>query len=245
MSTLDALNSVFTAKQIVTLAERIANHPGLHLTSNGVEPGTGSYSTNPLADAPAYAALQMILDELALTQTFTFTRTAYNMEIAARHNNLPTNFWRVGFADPCFLFSDTANALDRSQFYLLDAQQFHRRFQDGVTGRPEVGFINRDTGVLTVDPAPDATYTLELHYYPWQPALATVTDYPWFPSARYLMNELLCTLYLRDSDPRWATADAERKDIMRKIKHSMGDSTDRASLSVDLDPTLYHRPIEL
>lgn len=240
---LDVFSSVLTAKQIVTLAERLCNNPGLHLTPSGIEPdGTPD---NLLVDAPAYATLQIILDQLALTQTFTFTRTALDVTIASRHNDLPPNFWRVGFADPAFIYSNTPAVYDRQQFFLLDAQAFHRRFQDGQIGRPEVGYINRESGVLTVDPAPDQLYTIELHYYPWQPALADVDSIPWFPSSKYLLNDLLCTLYLHDSDQRYAIADKERKELMKQVKGSMGDSTDRASLQVELDPSFYHRPIEL
>lgn len=241
---LDASAGSLTARQIVMLAERKANNPGLHLTTNGVEPGTTDYTTNPILDAPAYAYLQILLDQLALTQTFTFTRTALDFNITGRHNDLPPSYWRVGFADPCWLVSDGAEN-DRTKFFLLDAEQFHNRFQDGIAGRPQWGYINRATGVITVDPEPDAAYILELHFYPWQPALAAITERPWFPHSQYLVNALLCDLYLTTDDQRWQIANSERSTLMKQIKGSMGDSTDRASKILQLDPAMYPTPVEL
>ncbi len=244
MPDLDVFANVFTAKQIVTLAERLANNPGLNLTPNGVEPGTTSYIVNPMVDAPAYAFLQSHLDHLAVTQNFTFKRTAIDFYITGRANSLPSNFWRVGFADPCWIVAQGGQN-DRTRFYLLDADEFHTRFQDGIVGRPLIGYINRDSGDLLVDPAPEQTYILELHYYPWQPALATVNDRPWLPHTRYLVNSLLCDLYLNSDEQRWQIADRERTTLMKQIKGSMGDDKDRASATIQLSPQFYSPPMEL
>jgi hypothetical protein len=242
---LDAFSNVLTAKQIIALAERKANNPGLNLTPNGFEPGTVDYTTNPLVDSPAYAGLQSLLDQLALTQIFTFKRTAIDFAIEGRATSLPSNYWRVGFADPCWMVSDSAEA-DRTQFRLLDAQDFHSRFQDGIVGRPLWGYINRDSGDLLVDPAPDQRYILELHYYPWQPALGTVDDRPWFPFTQYLVNALLRdTYFVIQSDDRWQIANAECTRLMKEIKGSMGDDKDRASASIQLNPSIYPMPIEI
>lgn len=233
MPQLAAQVGVFTARQIVSLAERKAGNPGLQLVPGGSE---------TLA-APAYLELQSILDQLALTQTFTFKREAIDFYITGRNNSLPSNFWRVGFSDPCWIVN--VNDSRRERFFLLDAQEFHSRFQDGSIGTPVIGYINRTTGDITVEPAPDSTYVLELHYYPWQPALATVDDIPWFPFSQYLVQALLAELYLHQDDTRWQIAEQNRMRLMKEIKSSMGDDRDRASSQLTLDPQFYRPPVEL
>jgi hypothetical protein len=185
----------------------------------------------------------MILDHLATTQTFTFERTALDTTINARNNPLPPNYWRVGFSDPGYLVDQVSN--QRTPFYFLDAHEFHRRFQDGIVGRPYLGYINRNTGNITVDPEPDAEYTLELHYYPWEPALADKDAQPWLPYSQYLVNALLCDLYLHQDDTRWQQAAAERTRLMKEIKGAMGDDKDRASAKLELDPAMFPMPVEL
>ena len=243
--TLNAFAGGLTCKQIVTLAERKANNPGLHLTSNGVEPGTTSYVANPILDAPAYACLQIILDELALVKTFTFTRTALNFSVVSLHNDLPASFWRVAFSDPVWLSTAADAATTRERFYLLDSQEFHARQDDGVVGRPRFGYINRQLGVLTVNPEPDQAYIAELHYYPYQVAIADIDDYPWFPYSTWLVNKVLCDLYVTQDDTRYQIADKENKEIMKRISNSMGDERDRASAQLELDSRVYSRPFEI
>lgn len=233
MPQLDVFSNVFTARQIVGLAEHRANFPGKNLDTSGTE----------TLDAPAYLELQSLLDQLATINTFTFTRTAIDFYITGRNNTLPSNFWRVGFADPCWIVN--SDNTQRNRFYLLDAQDFHSRFQDGATGTPQIGYINRNTGDITVDPAPDKTFILELHYYPWQPALSDVDARPWFPYTQYLVNALLCDLYLSQDDQRWQIADTNRQRLMKEIKGSMGDDRDRASSNLELDVRFYRPPVEL
>lgn len=238
---LNVFSGGLTCKQIVTLAERKANNPGLHLTPAGVEPATAG----TILDAPAYACLQIILDNLALTKTFTFTRTALNFSITSLHNDLPPSFWRVGFADPVWLSAVASTTDTRDRLYLLDAQEFHQYQQDGEVGRPRFGYINRQLGVLTVHPAPDQAYLAELHYYPHQVSIADIDDYPWFPYSQWLVNKLLCDLYVTQDDSRYAIADKENKEIMKQISNSMGDERDRASAQLALDSRVYSQPMEL
>ena len=241
--TLNALTSRLTCQQIVTLAERKANNPGLHLTPSGIEPDGTPGDT--ILDAPAYACLQILLDQLALVKTFTFTRTALNFAVSSLHNDLPPSFWRVAFSDPCWMSTAADTARTRQRFYLLDAQEFHVRQEDGAVGRPLFGYINRQLGVLTVNPEPDQAYLGELHYYPYQVAIADITDVPWFPYSQYLVNKLLCDLYLTQDDTRYAIADKEAKELMKQISNSMGDERDRASAQLELDSRVYCTPMEL
>ena len=237
---LDPFSSVFTAAQIVGLAERRANNPGLHLTSAGIAPT----DVTSMMDAPAYAELQMILDQLALTENFTFTRTAIDFYITARINALPTTYWRIGFSDPAWLVS-TDDSTERSRIMFLDQQAFHARFEDTITGRPTVAFINRGNGTIIVDPAPDQTYVMEIHCYPWQAALVTPASTPWFPYSEYLVEALLCKLYMTADDSRGQAALANREMLMKKIKRSLGDERDHASSRLTLDPQFYRTPMEL
>lgn len=238
---LDPFSGVFTAQQIVGMAERRANNPGLYLqASDGLE-GIA---------APAYLELQSILDTLALTETFTFTRTALDIPITGRINELPTvnngsatGYWRIGFSDPCWIVPND-NSNGRTRFHLLDAEQFHTRFEDGATGTPQIGYINRSNGTLIVDPAPNQSFTLELHFYPWQIPLSAISDRPWFPYTEYLVEALLCKLYLAQDDQRFQAAMLNRDGLMRKIKRSLGDDRDRASAILQLDPTFYRTPIQ-
>ena len=226
------------------MCERRASNPGLHLTAAGADPVT--YSA--MMETPAYAGMQMILDHLSSVKTFTFTRKALDIYITARNNELPTDYWRIGFSDPGFIYPTEG---DRSQFIFLDAQQFHQRYQEGPTGVPRVGYVNRNNeatvgGSLTVDPPPDRPYILELHYYPYQARLVDVDTKPWFPFTQYLVNALLRdTYYVSEDDQRWAQADAMCTRLMKEISSSIGDDRDRASMSVTLDPTVYSPPIEL
>jgi hypothetical protein len=251
---LDPFSSVFTAKQIVTLAERRVNNPGLHLTPSGLEPGggTGDYATYPMVDAPGYAELQMILDELALVKNFTFTRTAVDFNITARINDLPTlnngssvGYWRIGFSDPAWLVSTTSNVNDRSRITFLDAEQFHSRFEDGITGRPEIAYINRSNGTIIVDPAPDGPYIMEVHCYPWQAALATIDSRPWFPNSAYLVEALVEKLAFHQDDMRRQEAAQNKMMMMKRLVSSLGDERDHASTKIELDPTYYSTPMEL
>lgn len=233
MPQLDAIANVRTAQEIVAIAEAKANYPGKHLNASGDE----------ALDAPAYRELQSILDQLALTQTFTFTRSALDFYITGRNNTLPSNFWRVGFSDPCWIVN--VDGTQRNRFFLLDAQDFHTRFQDGATGTPQYGYINRNTGDLTVDPAPDREFILELHFYPWQPTLESVEARPWFPFTQYLVHSLLCEIYLSQDDTRMQVSQMERARLMKEIKGSLGDDRDRASNTLQLDPIWYRNPVEL
>lgn len=240
---LDPFSGVQTARQIVATAEGLANYPGKNLTANGNE-GSDSSGDAPFT-ALAYVILQNHLDHLALTQNFTFTRTALDIDISARNNNLPTinngasiGYWRVGFSDPAYIVDSAGN---RSPFYLLDVKQFHDRFQDGIIGTPMYGFVNRAAGTITVDPAPDnAGYTLELHFYPWQPGLADVDARPWFPYSEYLVQALLYYLYYQDDDTRRADAQANMQRMMKEIKGSTGDERDRPG-TLELDPMFHSR----
>jgi hypothetical protein len=206
-----------------------------------------------MLDAPAYAELQMILDQLALVENFTFTRQAIDFYINARINSLPTwnngavpvGYWRIGFSDPAWLMSVNDPALDRSRIAFLDAEQFHARFHDGETGRPTVAYINRSNGTILVDPAPDQLYVMEIHCYPWQAALVDPTTRPWFPYSEYLVEALLTKLYLALDDSRRQDSAALQAAIMKRIKQSLGDERDHASASLTLDPVFYRRPIEL
>lgn len=244
---LDPFSGVQTARQIVATAEGLANYPGKNLTANGNE---GSDSSPTPGDAPftalAYVILQNHLDHLALTQNFTFTRTALDIDITARNNNLPTinngasiGYWRVGFSDPAYIVSN--DNTQRSPFYMLDVKQFHDRFQDGIIGTPQFGYINRAEGTITVDPAPDQVYTLELHFYPWQPGLADVDARPWFPYSEYLVQALLYYLYYQDDDSRRQDAKQNMMEMMKQIKGGTGDERDRPG-RLDLDPTV-HNPV--
>ena len=246
---LDPFSGVATAQQIVTLAERRANNPGLHLCPTGIEPDGTTGET--IMDAPAYAELQMILDQLCLTENFTFTRTAIDFAIDARINDLPAlnnganiGYWRIGFSDPAWIVSN-ADSTERSRVLFLDQEAFHARFEDAITGRPTVAFINRANGTIIVDPAPDVAYTMEIHCYPWQAALALPSSRPWFPFSEYLVEALLCKLYMAKDDSRQQAAAQNRDMLMKKIKRSLGDERDHASARLTLDPLFYRRPMEL
>lgn len=241
---LDPFSGVQTAQEIVRTAEQLSNYPGKNFTALGNE-GSDSSGNAPFT-ALSYVVLQNHLDHLALTQNFTFTRTALDIDISARNNSLPTinngatlGYWRVGFSDPAYIVSQNGQ---RSPFYLLDVKQFHDRFQDGIIGTPLYGYINRANGTITVDPAPDnAGYQLELHFYPWQPGLADIGSRPWFPYSEYLVQALLYYVYTANDESRRADAAQKMAVMLKEIKGSTGDERDRPG-QLTLDPTV-HTPV--
>jgi hypothetical protein len=244
---LDPFSGQMTAAQIVATAESLANNPGKHLNAAGDEGSSIGATGEAPFDALAYMILQNHLDHLALTETFTFTRTALDITIDARINELPTinngasiGYWRIGFSDPAWIVGTDGG---RQRFYFLDAQQFHDVFQDGIIGKPIYGYVNRSAGTLTVDPAPDTAYTLELHFYPWQPGLLDIDARPWFPFPEYLVQALLYYLYYAQDDTRRNDAKQNMAIMMKQIKGGMGDERDRASMTVQLDPLVYRTPM--
>ncbi len=243
---LDPFTGQMSARQIVATAERLANNPGHHLNENGDEGSSTGPGEAPF-NALAYQMLQNHLDFLATTETFTFTRTALNINITALINDLPTinngasiGYWRIGFSDPAWIIGPDGG---RDRFTFLDAEQYHSMYEDGITGQPLYGYVNRAAGTLAVFPPPDAEYNLELHFYPWQPGLLDIDAKPWFPYSEYLVQALLYNLYFVQDDTRRMDAQQNMAMMMRKIKGSMGDERDRASMTLQLDPLVYHRPM--
>jgi hypothetical protein len=234
---LDVFTNTYTAQQIVRMAEAKAGNPGKHLNANGNE---GSDTGNFPFDAIAYMELQSILDELAMVYTWPFARTALNFYVAAQQNDLPANFWRVGFADPCWLIDPDSG--ERWRLRLLDAEQYHARLIGNPTAaRPDTLYISKKNGTASIEASPDKTYVAELHYYPWQPSLASITAQPWFPYHRYLVHALLCELYLLQDDSRWQQSNSEREAIMHRITQAQGDARDKASMKLELDPGVYRK----
>lgn len=226
---LDAFAGVLTAKGIVDLARRRVGNPDLHLDLNGEE----------TVEAPAYKELQILLDHLATAWDWPFSRTVCTFTVSGRSTDMPTHFWRIGFQDPFYIIDSDGG---RSRLVLVGQDTFHDTVTDG-TGRPERGYVLLDSGAakLIVEPAPDASYTAEVHYYPWQCALVDTSDKPWFPYSAYLVSALAVRIAIGQDDSRVQEEAALATSMMKEIRQNISDGATRG-LVIPLSRQFYRTP---
>jgi hypothetical protein len=213
--------------------------PDLHLDIDGEE------SVN----APAYQELQTILDHLSLAWDWPFARTVCTFTISGRSANLPSNFWRIGFQDPLYVLDESGA---RSRLVLQAPDKWHDMLGqpdsegDAGLGRPERGWLRKDNGqgILYVDPIPDQTYTVEIHFYPWQCALTDPSDRPWFPYSHYLVSRLASVLALSQDDSRAQSEFQLAEKMMQEIRRSISDQDTRGR-SIPLSRSTYRSPLRL
>jgi hypothetical protein len=239
---LDVFTNTFTAQKIVTLAERRAGSPGLHLNSTPIE----------AIDAPAYLELQAILDHLAQNFDWPFRDDALTLNVSTRTTILPDDYWNTWFTEAYVIHPDTGV---RTPLYILGRAEFHSRMSPAnvTTGMPTIASIMKHRGaaalgtpegVLLVDLAPDRTYPIELHYNPQAVPLAAITSIPWFPYSQYLIESLLVKLYFNQDDSRAASAAAERERLWMEIRRAQSDAGQRGQ-QVQYDPLVYRQPLRL
>lgn len=230
---LDAFQGVLTAQQIVAQARRRAGSPDLHLDTGG----------NETLDAPAYVEFQMLLDTLALTWDWPFARVGKDIVLQGRITDLPTEFWRISIDDPIWILDCDKG---RSRLHLADEGVFFDRL--AVTGqsagRPTLGFIQKSSGQLYVDPVPDQTYSAEVHFQPWRIPLGAIDSRPWFPWSEYLVEMLGAKLALTLDDSRAASCAAVATELMKGIRRSLNDQGERTA-QITLNREVYRPPIRL
>ena len=230
---LDAFGGVMTATQIVAAARRRAGSPDVHLNPAGAE----------ALDAPGYVELQMLLDTLALSWEWPFARVGKDVVLQGRITPLPTEFWRMSVDDPIWIV-DCNNR--RGRLHLADEGVFFDKLEvtGASTARPTIGFFQKSTGRLYVDPVPDQVYTAEIHFQPWRIPLATINDRPWFPWSEYLVEALGAKLGLTLDDQRAASCDQLASRLMKDIRRSLGDQGERTA-QIQLNREVYRPPIRL
>lgn len=233
---LDFFANGLTAKQVVTVARRRAGNADLHLDANG----------NETLDAPAYIQLQLLLDHLALSWDWPFTRIICEMPITARSQPVPTSLLRISFSDPFFITEPGTGI--RTPLRLCSEEEFFKILQFSpeiaLVSLPQRGFLQKSTGLLFVDPFPDKAYTAEVHLQPWQVQLETVDSLPWFPWSEYLFHALALELCLDQDDSR-AQSEAQLAQVLfKEIRHSISDQGERTN-RLTLDPTVYRKPLRL
>ena len=237
---LNIFSGVMTVRQILAQADRLGGNPRHYVGTTGQD-----YEVDSISGV----ALQSILDDLAMTGTWSFNRTASTFQISSQITTLPGTFWRIGASRPAYLIDPDSGA--RTPLDLYDLQTFHDHFgEEGYpTGLPTRGYIKKDNGTLIVEPAPDKVYTAELHYYPWEPALTssgspaifTADAKPWFPNSRYLIFALLGDVYLSQDDTRWQQAEAKAVKHLSDVKKATADKNDKGTAVVELDTRFYRR----
>lgn len=241
MAQLNALTQSLTAQQIVTLAERKAGGPGYHLNASSVE----------ALDAPAYIQLQVILDQLALTQDWPFRHDALTLTCASQIVALPLDYWRSSFTNAYLLDS---SGLRLGPIPIRGHEDFHdalpQALASGVTGTPSFLSIQKNRGAanggsgagqIVFDVAPARTFYLELHYDPIASPLSAISSKPWFPYSQYLVQALLCELYLAQDDTRMVAAASERERLWAQIRRGQSDAGQR-SAAVGYDAGFYRAP---
>jgi hypothetical protein len=226
---LSAFSGVRTAQEIVSRAERLSGSPGLNL-----DPTSGA----EVLTAFAYVSLQDILDHQNLTKDFGWNAETLNFQVSSRLTTLPTNFWRIQFADPIWVIGPDGS---RNPFALLDAPTFYARVTPTVAGTamPRMGYIDHSTGVLTVNVAPDKAYIVEFHHMPWEPALASIAAKPWFPYSQYLTFALTAELAEHEDDDRAQLYEQKASALLHDIRH--GDPARAVSSTVPYDSRYYRR----
>lgn len=245
MSSLGVFTNTFTAQKVVTMAERKAGGPGYHLNTSGSEDLT----------APAYVQLQAILDHQAQRRHWPFRHDARTLTLNSRITALPLDFWRAAF-NQAFLVD--VNGV-RSVLPIIGLSDFHSEissvsWQQGTTtatGRPQYITIFKHQGTsgggtgegkIIADVTPDTTYYLELHYDPMASPLSAITSVPWFPWSQWLIEALVCDLYLSQDDSRYQLAAMSRDKLMREILDSLSDPGQRGA-AIGYDPLRYVRPM--
>lgn len=244
MPALNVQTRARTAQQIVAAAEIRSGNPNRHL-----DPSSGSEALT----APAYVALQGILDTLEQSYDWPFTDDATTITISTRTTTLPLDFWRVTFAS-AFLTDPESGG--RFPIPLIGHEEFHRQLTPSThgTGQPvrltvfkNLGYANgvqAPQGSIMADPVPNKPYYLELHYNPMRIPLAGITTIPWFPWSEYLTEALLVKIYFMEDDTRVAGAIAERDRLLAVIRQGMSDAGQRPA-AIRLSSTHYRTPVRL
>lgn len=192
--------------------------------------------------APAYLELQLILDSLALSWDWPFTRILCSMEVSDRCSDLPSILNRISFHDPFFIRDTQGNSLP---LRLLPEDEFFTTIShDDVRGFPTRASIQKANGLLFVDPIPDQTYTVIVHLQPWQIPLAEITSLPWFPWSEYLVSALAVKLCLDQDDNRVQAEAQLAAKLFKEIRSSISDQGERTA-QVKLDPRVYRTPIRI
>jgi hypothetical protein len=221
MAQLGVFTRGLTAQKIVAAADLDAGSPGLYLTSAGAE----------TLDAPAYVRLQALLNHLAQTRAWPSLYDVLTIAVSTRTTALPSDFWRA--MQPTFWILDPITAV-RRPLQVVSVEEFHALIHPSntMTGTPSLACVMKNrgaaqggsaAGAFIVEPAPDQSYQVEIHYMPQPIQLAAITSVPWFPHSLYLVKAVAVELFLNQDDPRRSDVAATRDQLMREIVRSERD----------------------
>ena len=222
---LNAYSNGKTAQQIVEDCERAARYPGLNKKADGNDPGAGE-----LRQAPGYAWLLDILKETYVLFDWPGTQKATTIQLLARSQTLPSDFWRLQYENGIIIIEDNR----RTQLENCTREAFFRDMRDdSATGKPTKFYLDRTkSGLLFVDPKPDKVYFAEIHFYTLPADLTAITAVPDFPYDTYLYWALLERYYMDQDDARVAVAMQNKTKVMMDIRGIAFDTREQDSSSV-------------
>lgn len=221
---LNAYSTGKTAQQIVEECERVARYPGLNKKANGNDPGAGE-----LRQAIAYGWLLDILKETYTLFDWPGTQKATTLQLIARSQSLPSDFWRLQYENGLIILLDN----ERVPLENCTREKFFTTMVDNAnTARPLRFYIDRTkAGSLFVDPIPDRTYLAELHYYALPADLTNISDVPDFPYDAYLFWALLERYFIDQDDTRLAVAIQNKTKLLMDIRGISFDTREQDSSS--------------
>lgn len=234
-----------TAEEICQQAEALAGHPNLHL-----HPSTGAAPTSEaeLDATPAYIWLNELIQHKLMTGDWPFLETAATVNITARENDLPANYWRQRFDHGLFLLDGSS----RYQLIRCTPEYWHSSVLAATSpgqGRPTHYFLDRARQSFYVDRVPDQSYQAEMHY---QRTIGRITDkdqvpgrdpnnyaslpYPWL-----LVNLLVEAYYKHQNDQRWQQQKIDNQQLVAEVRNSISEPFDTEP-SIPLDSRMFLTP---
>lgn len=229
MPVLDAYTQGLTAQEIAEQCEALAGNPNLHLFA---PTQLAPVSPTEFKATPAYRQLRTLVAALYLEYEWPFLGTGGTVQVTARENALPLDFWRLRFPDPLVLLDGD----NRYVLWHLDPQTwFHRSLQPTTqSGRPTSFSIDKARSSFYIDPVPNKSYQAELHYYrrpnfdsdAAPDKLTAVADVVRFPHSDLLVQQLLVFYYQHQDDSRWMAAKQEAAEMLLRIRASSDDERD-------------------
>lgn len=222
---LNAYSTGKTAKQIVEDCERAARYPNLYQDPNTLDHPVDGLLNN----AQAYRWLNDVLKEAYILFDWPGTQTAGTIQILARSQSLPEDFWRMQFENGLWILLDA----ERFKLTSCGREEFFGSLTDDSTkGRPLRFYIDRNkAGSLFVDPIPDKLYLAEMHYYKLPAKLNSVDDVPDFPYDMFLFWALLERYYMDQDDSRLVVAQQNKMKIVQEVRGVASTNREQSTMS--------------